>query len=123
MITLVMSDDTDTDVEIPIRMRDILLWEKSFPARSLAALDESRVKLTYLYEICYVVARARGLVDCTYTEFGDRYDVAETSTGEAAAPAADPTPAVVSTTPSASLPLPPESVLPTGDVSLSATNA
>jgi hypothetical protein len=125
LINLTMSDDTDTDIVIPVRMRDILQWEKSFPARSLASLNEDRVKLTYLYELCFVIARNKSLVDCTFIEFTERYDVAEqhnAGQSEDVVPV-DPTPVAAPTGPSLNLPLSPESVSVNGDASLSVTNA
>ena len=95
LMTLQLWSEESDPVKIDVRMRTVLTWEKMFTGRSMAMLEETRVKLTYLYEIAYVVARAQGLLGtATFTEFGDMYEVSESEEDKAPAPV--PTPAEVS---------------------------
>jgi hypothetical protein len=74
---LKMTDDNDNAVVLDLRMRDILLWEQRFAGRSVSMLEETRVKLTYLYEIAFIVASKNGDFDGKFEDFKQTFEVEE----------------------------------------------
>lgn len=87
----IVSDLTGETTAVAAGMRDVRMWEKTFPRRSFGQLtDKSNFSATVMYEIAFTAARRRGVVDggLTLEQFVERYDLAVT--GDEPEPGAAP---------------------------------
>lgn len=98
-------DATEPEV-VEIRPRAILAWERAYPGRAASMLTDEREKLTYLYEVAWLVLGRPG---DDFAVFSTNTDVMYHQEPPKAAPAGDestetdgvpdegPTPEAVST--------------------------
>lgn len=85
-LELTTDDPDEKPIQLPVTMRMVLQWEQQFKGRSFGMLnDEANIKISYLYEIGFVVAQRRGLgvpEGITFPEFCARYDIAPVNDGD-----------------------------------------
>lgn len=83
-MSLVVSNDDGTEFDVDVKSRTVLQWEKRFPGRSVAHLQD---RFQYLYEVAFIAATGKLPEGLTFEAFCDGYDV----TPKADEPAQDPT--------------------------------
>lgn len=96
MIEMDIQADEDAEpTRFGVKMRTIFQWEKRFRGRSLAMLGSDNLKVTYLYEIAWLVmGDPAGM---KLDEFCDKYDVSPVDDTQSSTELeqANPTPAEV----------------------------
>lgn len=72
LLSLVVADDNGNEFEVDVKSRTVLQWEKRFPGRSVAHLQD---RFQYIYEVAFIAAKGKLPEGTEFEAFCDNYDV------------------------------------------------
>lgn len=78
MFEFLLQPDAGEPVEMTAGMRDVRLWEKTHPKRSMGQLqDGAGISATILFEVAYSAAKRQGRIPAGMTEdeFVEQYEI------------------------------------------------